>query len=141
MAGKLIALMPPTATPTAGTDAQITGNPFDISGDDYATVVAKMEATTATVTNGFVWLQGSIDGATWFDLAPERGLTNTNTNTDTTANTTKRNILDQTSTSTKWGYARYDVRGINQVRAIAYHDVGASGVYTSTVTYYGYKAA
>lgn len=141
MAGKLITLMAPTATPTAGTDATITGNPQDVSGDDYGLVYAKMEATTATVTNGYVWLQGSINGTDWFDLAPERGLTNTNTSTDTTANTTKRNILDQTSTTSKSGYARFDLRGINQIRAMAYHDVGASGVYTSTVAYYGYKAA
>jgi hypothetical protein len=135
-------VMPATTQAVAATDETFTGDAVDVSDCRHLTCVFKKGTATATVTRLDAWLQGSLDGANWFDLMHDGALLSTGTAADITANAAgKRNIFDNNSTLTpQIAAAKYTNLAVPWVRAKAIMDVSTSGVW-SEVTGFIYGVA
>lgn len=79
----------------------------EVIGADRAVVLVAVTAGSGTVDHFQVYLEGSNDQVTWYELPATRTLKSTGTNAPATVGTNKRNFVEETSVTTSGLYVGY----------------------------------
>jgi hypothetical protein len=126
-AAESIVLKASGAQTTAGT-----GTAQEIGGLRFLTVLVNVTAGSGTVNPFRVWLEGTVDGTTWFELACQNVLKN-GAAAPGTAAATQRDIVAEVAVVTAAKYVATCETYVSQVR-IAWNIAGSTPSETFSVT-------